>query len=179
MLFSDLNLNEGRVFKSNADLLARFHPSDRNRDYGLDALYLWPNGEIWFSTEEGFNDQIYGTIQGGDLLSDQGIIVFRNLELISAFAPIEDLADFGLDALFVVTDLSSADRPRFTQITANRQTGNVLLEWIGPGRVFQLEKSRLVTGPYEPVTPIIPDLFFNDAGALQAALASFYRLRQW
>jgi hypothetical protein len=37
-------------------------------------------------------------------LSDQGYIVFRNTELLSPFAPTEAVADFGLDALAVITN---------------------------------------------------------------------------
>jgi hypothetical protein len=175
----DVLSSRGQVIKTFEQLLSRFRPQ-LMRDYGLDALYVWPHGEVWFSTEEGFADQIYGTILAGDLLSDQGIVVFRNLELLSAFAPIEDLADFGLDALFVITDVTpAATPPRFTRIAANQQTGDVLLEWMGQGRAFQLERSQMVTGPYGPISPIQLELLFNDKGALQAPATSFYRLRQW
>ena len=83
---------------------ARFRPPLVVPDYGLDAVHVWPSGEIWFSTEEGFQDGALGPIAAGDLLSDQGYVVYRNLELLGPFAPIEDLADFGLDALFLVSD---------------------------------------------------------------------------
>jgi hypothetical protein len=174
----DILSSQGQVVKTFQQLLARFRP-EVLRDYGLDALYIFPHGEVWFSTEEGFNDQIYGTILAGDLLSDQGIVVFRNLELMTAFAPMEDLADFGLDGLFVVTDVTSASPPGFTRITANRQTGNVRLEWTGEGRVFQVQKAPLINGPYQAITPIRPESVFDDADALQANLTSFYRLQQW
>ena len=58
-------------------------------------------------------------------------------------------------------------------------TGNVAIQWKGPGRVFQLERAANVAGPYLQLSPIIPDLYFNDAGALKNQARSFYRLRQW
>jgi len=175
----DILSSRGQIIKRNADLLARFHPS-ASSDYGLDALYVWPNGEIWFSTEEGFQSQDFGAIQAGDLLSDQGLIVYRNLELLSAFAPIEDLSDFGLDGLFIVTDVTPvASPPNFTRINADQSTGAISLQWDGLGRVFQVEQSESVIGPFIPFSPIQPDLTFDDANALRAKGTSFYRLRQW
>lgn len=107
----DLLSNTGQVLRTNQQLLVRFHPSNPAKDYGLEALYVWPHGEIWFSTEEGFQDQMLGPILPGDLMSDLGHVVFRNLELLNAFAPVEDLADFGLDALFIVTDAATPAAP--------------------------------------------------------------------
>ena len=77
--------------------LSPHHPIPVEADYGLDAIYVWSSGEIWFLIEEGFVDQNLGAIMPGDLLSDQGMVVYRNLELLGAFAPLEDLADFGLE----------------------------------------------------------------------------------
>lgn len=175
----DVLSDRGQIFKSNQQLLARFNPATNN-DHGLDALYVWPGGEIWFSTEEGFESQFFGPIQAGDLLSDQGIIVYRNLELLSAFAPIEDLADFGLDGLFVVTDTTPpAPPPRFTGVTLDRPTGRIVVQWDGQGRVFQLEKADDVTGPYLPCDCIAPDASFTDSEAMNGRPRGFYRLRQW
>jgi hypothetical protein len=42
------------------------------------------------------------------MLSDQGFIVVRNLDLVQPFSPLEDLADFGLNGLWLVTDLAPA-----------------------------------------------------------------------
>jgi hypothetical protein len=136
----DLLSSYGRVVKRNHELLARFHPPPTPgpvpRDYGLDALYLWPGGEIWFSVEEGFMDEQLGMILPGDLLSDQGRVVMRNLELLAAFAPIEDLADFGLDAVFVVTEAA----PISPGITAMASNGEVKLTFTSePGVRYVVE----------------------------------------
>ena len=61
-------------------------------DFGLDAAYIRPRGEIWFSTEVDFTDQRFGHIGHGDLLSDTGRVVVRNLELVRRFTPVQDVA---------------------------------------------------------------------------------------
>ncbi len=69
------------------------------RGAGVDALSIWPHGEIWFSPERDFQSTRFGLVRHGDLLSEVGRVVLRNGELLAAFAPLEELADFGLDAL--------------------------------------------------------------------------------
>ncbi|MBI3852660.1 MAG: hypothetical protein HY298_20575 [Verrucomicrobia bacterium] len=174
----DILSDQGEIYRTHQQLLSRFHPAQTNQDCGLDALYVWPSGEIWFSTEDGFQDAYLGPILPGDLLSDQGYRVFGNLELISAFGPLEDAADFGLDALFVVTDVTPpAPAPRLLGIDQDPQTGNLTVQWEGKGRVFQLERAANVNGAYLPCSPIIPDSNFHDTAANQPQL--FYRLREW
>ncbi|PYI82679.1 MAG: hypothetical protein DME26_16805 [Verrucomicrobia bacterium] len=169
-----------RVYKTNQQLLSAFRPANAAPNYGLDALYVWPSGEIWFSTETGFNSQIYGPVSDGDLLSDRGKIIFRNLELVSAFAPVEALTNFGLDALFIVTDVTApVSPPKFLNLALNSQNGNVPLNWDGPGKVFQLEKAPDVVGPYLPITPIMVETNFTDVGTLTNSTKAFYRIRQW
>jgi hypothetical protein len=99
----DLLCEDGRIFKTNAELMTNFKPIEpKPIRFGLDAAYVWPHGEIWFSIEDDFVDARLGRVGNGDLLSDRGRIVARNLELVSRFGPLEDLADFGLDALDVL-----------------------------------------------------------------------------
>ena len=50
----DLLSSLGQVVKTNRELLARFNPAEPKQDCGLDAIYVWPSGEVWFSTEIGF-----------------------------------------------------------------------------------------------------------------------------
>lgn len=170
----------GAIMRSNQQLLAGFHPTDTNTDYGLDALYVWPGGELWFSTETGFQDQVLGAVLAGDLLSDQGYIVFRNLELLGAFAPKETLPDFGLDALYIVTDATPlAPGSLLAAIKTDTSSRSSSLTWQGQGRVFQVERADAPTGPFQSLSPILPDEFFDDLAALTNRPQSFYRLRQW
>jgi hypothetical protein len=174
----DLLSSRGTIVKSNEQLVARFQPADPRQDYGLDAFYVWPSGEVWFSVETGFQGQNFESYNRGDLLSDQGYVVYRNLDLVGPFQPLEDLADFGLDALFVVGDSGPpAPAPDFTRIRRQEATGPVELEWRGDGRVWQVLRATNVLGPWLPLSPISPDSTFNDVGA--AAVQSFYRLTQW
>jgi hypothetical protein len=173
----DLLSSRGTIVARNAQLLSRFRPTT-SKDFGLDALYVWPNGEVWFSTEEGFEDQELGPVGAGDLLSDQGLIVFRNLELMSAFAPLEDVSSFGLDALYIVTDITPpAPPPRFTRI--DRGPRSISLQWEGAGKVFQILKATQVNGPFTPLSGILPDQLFIDLDVGTEAGTGFYRLREW
>ncbi|MBP8604940.1 MAG: hypothetical protein KBI46_03735 [Phycisphaerae bacterium] len=109
----DLLSEDGRIYRTNAQLLKQFETAQSSvgeyQDVGLDAVYVWPHGEIWFSTEKDFADKRFGWIGHGDLLSDTGRIIARNRELTAPFKPIEDLADFGLDALHIVWPILRAD----------------------------------------------------------------------
>jgi hypothetical protein len=176
----DLLSSRGHVVKPNEQLIARFQPASPKNDYGLQALYVWPSGEIWFATETGFTGSHFEPYAAGDLLSDQGYVVYRNLELVSPFAPTEKLADFGLDALFVVTDVTPPPpSASCTRISPQPSNGNLLLDWDAPGRVWQLEKAADVLGPYLPFGPITTDPQITDAGSVTNQPRAFYRLRQW
>jgi hypothetical protein len=169
----------GEIFRSNAELLNRFHP-DEVQDYGLDAFYIWPNGEIWFSTATNFNDTQLGPISGGDLLSDAGYIVYRNADLTAALLPLGDPpTDFGLDTVVVVSDFTGVDGDAAIKATVDRTTGLLTLSWKGAGREFQVERATEVTGPWEPVSPIIADLSYEDPQSITASGRAFYRVRQW
>ncbi|MEC9372366.1 MAG: hypothetical protein VYC34_00915 [Planctomycetota bacterium] len=100
----DLLSEPGILFRRNQDLLAKFLPTPCTGpncpDYGLDAVYIHPNGEIWFSVEESFMSPSHGFISDGAVLSDRGFVVLDNLDLLFGDCqPLEDLANFGLDAL--------------------------------------------------------------------------------
>jgi len=108
----DLLSSSGQIYKTNAQLLANFHPIDpRPIPFGLDAVFVWPHGEIWFSIDANFTDLNLGPIQHGDLLSDIGRIVARNAELLQPFAPTQ-AKDFGLDALQLILPTSDLNHDR-------------------------------------------------------------------
>jgi hypothetical protein len=180
----DLLLSDGTVLKSIKDLLARFQPVDDGGppvgDPGLDAVYLWPSGEIWFSTESGFQDKSLGPIRSGDILSDSGYIVFGNLDLVSAFSPLEDLADFGLDALVVVTDtLPAMPPPAAPTLTLWPPSDRLLLEWTGDGRFYQVLGAPSAGGPYAPMAPFQTNPFFERNDWLSTHPSWFFKVRQW
>ena len=177
----DLLTDSGAVVRANADLLRPFLPANPTDDYGLNAVYVWPSGEIWFSTRDGFYDVYSNFYAPGDLLSDQGYVVYRNSELLGAFQPSGSGTDLGLDALFVVTDAAAvgpAPILGMPQLT-NFPVASVTVQRSGGSRTFQLERATNAVGPYFPVSPIATDTLFLDAGALTNQSQAFYRLHQW
>lgn len=173
----DVLSNTGTVFKASEELLARFNPPPTiaPMDYGLDALYVWPNGEIWFSVQTGFDDGLLGPIHDDDLLSTEGLIVFRNADLVSRFRAPPNPSGFGLSGLFVVSDSAVAPPPRFLPL--RNETGPLTLQWIGTNRVFQLEQANDVTGPWQVIRDVDPDSRFIETTPSRAR--SFYRVRGW
>jgi len=106
----DVLSSRGRIVRTNLQLMANFNPvGPVVRDLGLDALVIRPFGEMWFSTEEAFVDANLGSVSDGDLLSSLGYVVAKNLDLLKAFGPIEDLANFGLDAVSVIVPCNTSD----------------------------------------------------------------------
>jgi hypothetical protein len=174
----DILSDRGRVFMPQRQLLANFQPAVTNHDFGLDALHILPSGEIWFSVEESFTDQRLGAIQAGDLLSNQGYIVFRNSSLLAAFAPSDPSQDYGLDALYVVTD-TQLPKPRPRIVNQTSSGNRIHLEWAGEGSVFQVEQAPALSGPWLPCTEILPDLSGDTDCDTTANSAQFFRLRQW
>ena len=180
----DLLDDSGDVVRSEAQLLANFNPAKPTGDYGLSAVFLWPSGEIWFSTAQGFADLGTNFYAGGDLLSDQGYVVYRNSELVSAFAPSGGGTNFGLDALYVITDVPPAGKGLGPANLAGPQPTNqppasLAFEWSAAGHVFQLERATNLAGPYLPASRIDTDSPFVDAGVLTNQAQAFYRLHQW
>ena len=175
----DVLSDHGYIVRSASELLAHFKPDHSEADIGLDALFAWPSGEIWFSVESGFMSPTAGGIQRGDILSDQGFVVIRNLDLVQPFSPLEDLSDFGLDGLWLVTDLALASEKGPTlEFPAFHADGELELNWDGPGRVFQVERASGPAGPYAPASPILPALQWRHR-VEPAAAQDFYRVRQW
>ncbi len=174
----DILSDSGQVFMTQQQLLANFQPAATNTDFGLDAFYILPSGEIWFSVEDGFTDNRLGQIQAGDLLSSFGYRVFSNASLLAGFAPAAPSLDYGLDALFVITD-TQPPKPPPCIVGSSPVSGGLRLDWGGDGSVFQMETAPSLGGPWMPVSEIVPDLSCDSACGPAAGTASFYRLRQW
>lgn len=176
----DILSEKGTVFRTNKELLAKFEPTEGQVDVGLDALHVWPSTEIWFSTEVSFESRKFGHVGQGDLLSDGGWIIFRNLDLLQPFAPLEDLADFGFDSLFLVTENEQRD-PSVTrvEIMVDADSGDVNIKWLSSDKVFQVERADDPGGPYSPSGFIFPGTEFLDPAGAFGKTKSFYRIRGW
>lgn len=177
----DLLSDSGVIVRSGPELLAAFAPQNPNQDVGLSSVYVWPNGEIWFSTRDGFGDT-NGTAYGaGDLLSDQGYVVYKNLELLAAFSPGAGTTnDVGLDALFVISDVTPVLEPvSLTALPVNPSTNDLTLTRAKGSRVFQLEAANDLLGPFKPTGSLTTDRLFTDLGAVTNQARRVYRLHQW
>jgi hypothetical protein len=174
----DILSDQGRVVVTHRELMANFQPAASSRDFGLDALQVLPSGEIWFSVEEGFVDNRLGSIAGGDLLSNRGWRVFRNEDLVRAFAPDDPKVDYGLDGVFVVTDTCTPKPPpRITRW--DRTQDSLRFDWEGEGGVFQMESAPGLMGPWSPCSEILPGLTGGAVWDGTGAGTRVYRVRQW
>jgi hypothetical protein len=174
----DILSDHGTVFLTQQQLLANFQPASAGTDFGLDAFYIWPSGEVWFSVEQGFVDNRLGQIQAGDLLSSFGYRVFSNAVLLAAFAPADPSLDYGLDALFIVSDTQPPKPP--PRIVRNSAAGGWShLDWDGAGSVFQVETAPSPRGPWTPASEVTPDLSSDCPYGASAGGSGFCRLRQW
>lgn len=175
----DVLSDSGRVVASNQGLLSRFHPANPDQDYGLDSIYRWESGEIWFSVETAFDDQELGRVGDGDLLSDRGYVVFRNRELMAPFGPLEDLADFGLQsAVPLATSTPPTKPPTLNLRLGGGPPASVTIEASGLGRAFRLRSAPAPTGPFEPLG--LPGLEHTWTFSLPAVpTATFYQVEEW
>jgi hypothetical protein len=121
----DLLSENGTIVKTNSELLANFFPMPApDPDYGLDAAYVFDSGEMWFSTEDTFWDEVRGDwIRHGDLLSAgrNGTVVKTNAELLAAFfgGAGKVPGDLGLDAVCMVA-------PTIPEIPADANSDGVV-----------------------------------------------------
>ncbi len=176
----DILGSSGRVVRSHAELLARFKPEQPDHDYGLDAFFLWPSGEIWFSTEEGFQDATLGPITDGDILSDAGYVVGRNLDLVRDFQPLEDLANFGLEGLFIVSDAVLPANEVGPKVAILWEPGVApALSWTSLGRVFQVETTGRLGDPFGPASPVITDRQWTAPDPITGQTERYFRVRSW
>ncbi len=170
----DILSNKGQIIKTGQQLISALHPEVSDGDYGLDALYIWPTGEIWFSVNDTAGSP-EGQIGPGDIVSDRGYIVFKNRDLVRLYEPSPVETDYGLDALYVITDLANTAPPlRITQIQISN--GQVILTWENSGGSYQVERADEVSGPYTAVSPVIAANTWSD-GTLKAM--AFYRLKRF
>lgn len=154
----DVLSSRGHIRRRFKDLVAAFVPSPLPgmglEGVGLDAWHEWAHGEAWFSVRNGFQSAVAGTVRPGDVLSTWGWVVYRNLELMEGFQPLEDLADFGLEGLFVLTDLAAVAEAG--AVRWRRVEDAMVVEGVGKARAWQLEGATALGGPFELVGPPTP-----------------------
>lgn len=174
----DVLSSDGTVRWRFKEILGAFVPSPwagtTLEEVGIDAWHAWPHGEAWFSVRKGFHSAVAGTVWPGDVLSTGGWVVYRNLELLEGFGPLEDLADFGLEGLFVLTDLAAASDAGW--VAGSLVEHGMLVEGIGRARAWQLEWAPDLGGRFERVgspTPWARWIRPTDGRA------GFYRVRSW
>ena len=98
----DLLSNAGIVVRTNAELMRNFHPKPPTPDVGLDAVHVLADGRIYFSIEVDIFDEVLGVLlKHGDVLSELGVVVATNEQLMAGFCPKPPLFDYGLDALLL------------------------------------------------------------------------------
>jgi hypothetical protein len=177
----DLLSSSGAIIRTNGQFLAAFNPAAPAANFGLAAIYAWPSGEYWFATATGFYDTSSNYYAAGDLLSDQGYVVFRNADLLSPFGAPASTNGYGLDALYVVSDVATLAGPAqlALPLLTNSPPASLALQWTGAGRVFQLERAASAPGPYSPASFIDTAGPFIDPGVLTNQPQASYRLHQW
>jgi len=99
----DLLSTRGRILQRNQDLMAAFGLQPPAPDVGLDAVQVLDSGEILFSIGTNiFSETLGVTLHRGDLLSNTGLVVRSNQQLLSNFHPPKGgTNDYGLDAVRV------------------------------------------------------------------------------
>ena len=106
-------------------------------------------------------------------------MVYRALDLVAAFQPLEDLADFGLDALSILTDLSPNPPATARLPMQARASGNSVILSVPMGAGFyQFEKAPSLDGPWLPLGPVLTQPQSVDAGVLTNGSGGFYRCWQ-
>jgi len=174
----DVLSSDGTVRWRFEEILGAFVPSPwagtRLEDVGIDAWHAWPHGEAWFSVRKGFQSAVAGPVWPGDVLSTGGWVVYRNLELLEGFDPLEDLADFGLEGLFVLTDLAAVSDAGW--VGGSLVEHGMLVEGVGRARAWQLEWAPELGGTFERVgcpTPWARWIRPTDGRG------GFFRVRSW
>jgi hypothetical protein len=195
----DFLTGDGRVVRSNSDLLGRLGFMPPTPEIGIDAIEVQPGGEVWFSLNESMFSETLGWLQEGDLLSERGRVVKRNQELTGAFQFAGEPSDLGLDAVHVLPDgeiwfsLRTAAFSETLGVTIG--VGDLLSE---RGYIVRSAKELLANfNPDQPEPDIGLDAlyvwpngeiwFSVEAGFIDSLLGwvqpgagqDFYRIRQW
>jgi hypothetical protein len=98
----DLLGDDGKVLKKWETLLASFVPDPLPVPFGLGAVHVRDDGEIFFSTQNSFfSSKLGAPVSSTDLLSDTGTVIEKGDQLLGAFGLKDPSLDCGLAAAFV------------------------------------------------------------------------------
>jgi hypothetical protein len=93
----DLLSAKGTVFRTNPQLLQNFGVVSTNADVGLDGVELMESGAILFSiTTNVYSEKLGLMLTAGDLLSDGGLVVSTEQNLLTLFQPNPQIGPYGL-----------------------------------------------------------------------------------
>lgn len=169
--WTDLQTHELRRSRSREELFAfpDYQPWLVDPSVGIDAFYIWPSGEVWFSLRSSWTAHTA-------IYSSDGYAVFTDTFVFESF---KAGADPGLDAFLVITDLATPTvAPPIMEPANNPATGDLTLRWRGAGAAYLVESALQISGPFQSVSPVTANQTFvlsiTNAGASQ-----FFRVRQW
>lgn len=169
--WTDLQTHELRRSRSREELFAfpDYQPWLVDPSVGIDAFYIWPSGEVWFSLRSSWTAHTA-------IYSSDGYPVFTDTFIFESFKP---ATDPGLDAFLVITDLTSTESaPPFIQPANISPTGDLTLHWQGAGGAYLVERASKISGPFESLSPITANQTFVFSMPTTNA-GEFFRVRQW
>ena len=167
--WADLQTHELRLARSREQLFSYpdYQPWLADPQVGIDAFYIWPSGEVWFSLRSSWTAHTA-------IYSSDGYAVFTDEFVFKNFKP---AVNPGLDAFLVITDLAPVlSTPPALKIVISPTA--LLLNWPETGGAYQLESSATVNGQFQVASPVIPNpslIAIPDSNTR----SRFYRIRQW
>jgi hypothetical protein len=98
----DLLDDRGMVLQKWEALLESFAPDPLPIPFGLGAVQVRDDGEVYFSTQNSFfSSKLGATVSSTDLLSDTGTVIEKGDQLLGAFDLKDPSLDCGLAAVYV------------------------------------------------------------------------------
>ena len=167
--WTDVQTHELRLVHSREELFAfaEYQPWLKDAQVGIDAFYIWPSGEVWFSLRSSWTAHTA-------IYSSDGYGVFTDTFVFQAFKP---SIDPGLDAFLVITDLASPPATA-SSLSVTLSATNVVLQWPQGAGAYQVEAATELSTAFKAISPVTANATFTDV-LKQSAAHRFYRIRQW
>ena len=188
----DILSSRGFTLRSYGELISRFHPTNEIEiapafntptapRFGLGPFFVWPSGEVWFSVKTNFHDAYLGDITPGDILSDNGSIVFRMRDLLAQFGFGSSLTSgFNLRGFYIFTDAAPAPvAPVITGVSYSATNNTATLSWRTDARAVQVLASSSPLVPFAPATAILPIPEATTTVTNATAGEKFYKILGW